>query len=382
MNLDPIEKIFKPAQKVGLEEKRKDAIHQEVLRFMKAHPLTQEHMQQRNWFGFMVANMNGFKLRIPAVALASLMLFLSVGGIASVKASFALPGDVLYPMKVGFNEKIEEVLAFSDTAKLNLNIRLAELRLQEAEKLTIQGRFNGSQETQLNSDFQDRVRKVSLYANQLHGVEDEKKLEVASVNFEAMLRAHGIIIDGLHKNTPHQASGPLVGNIESITSHISMGGAVSNNISKDSKQTSNQDNEKNIQEKISAVEKSVTAIKKLIEDNKAKIGPQGVSQLEDNLNLVQQNIDEGRRHIQTNNDYQSSASSLRRASVIVQESKYLIDAKNRLGVNVPINIPAQHNIGTDTKGSHDDQGNQQKQNQGPVELNTKVEDSLKVNVLP
>src|SRR3989344_7358231 len=96
MNLDPIEKLFKNANKVALDPNKKAEMRQEVLRFMKNNPMKEGGMLTR-WFNF----------KTPVVALAGMLIFLSIGGIASVQANGSLPGDFLYPVKVGFNEKIE-----------------------------------------------------------------------------------------------------------------------------------------------------------------------------------------------------------------------------------------------------------------------------------
>ena len=86
---------------------------------------------------------------------------------------------------------------------------------------------------------------------------------------------------------------------------------------------------------------SVKKVKNLIEDKRSNIDSETILQSENNLFLVQQKIDEGRNKLsQDGGDYWGSISSLQEASVIAQQSKYLIDAKTRLGVDIPINISA------------------------------------------
>lgn len=347
MNLNPIEKLFKKASTVGLNEKKKDVIRQEILLFMKKNPLKKESMKKR-WFGFYVADFSNVRLKTPAIMLAGMLLFLLVsGGITSAKASFALPGDFLYPVKLDFNEKIKEVLAFSDEAKLSVHIKLAQVRLQEFVKLSVQGRINGDNETQINSNFKNHSDKVFEYTGKLNTTNSSKKIEITATNFEASLRAQSIIIDGLQKNTADKSISSIVSNIENATSKISDFSADLNN--KKDVNIKPSDRDKNIQEKISTIQDSVKNVKKLIQKNKVNIGSKAVSQSEDNLNLVQQKIDEGKNKLSKNqDDYKGLNSSLQEASVIAQESKYLIDAKNKLGVDIPININPKNNSNNKT----------------------------------
>lgn len=341
MNLNPIEKLFKKASTVGLDEKKKDIIRQEILLFMKKNPLEKESMKKR-LFGFYVADFNNVRLKTPAVVLAGMLLFLLVGGgITSAKASSALPGDLLYPVKLGFNEKIKEVLAFSDEAKLSVYIKLAQVRLQEFGELSVQGRINSDNETQINSNFKNHSDKVLEYIGKLNTTNNSKEVEITAINFEASLRAQSIIIDGLQKNTTDKPTNYIISSIEDATSKISDFSADLNNRKDVNIKPSDRD--RNIQEKISTIQDSVKIVKKLIQKNKVNIGSEAVSQSEDNLNLVQQKIDEGKNKLSKNqDDYKGLNSSLQEASVITQESKYLIDAKNNLKVNIPININSKN----------------------------------------
>ena len=98
MDFDPIEKLFKKGKEVALNERKKDAMQREILMFMEKNPIN-GGAPKKSWFGFF----GHFRLKTPMVSLASIMLVLLVGGITSVSANSALPGNFLYPVKVGFN---------------------------------------------------------------------------------------------------------------------------------------------------------------------------------------------------------------------------------------------------------------------------------------
>src|SRR3989338_949852 len=352
MNRDPVEIFFRKADGVKLDKKKKDIIRQEVLFFMGKSPYQEEGVKKR-WFGFYLPHSNNFRLKAPVAVFAVMFLFFLVGGATTVKADSALPGDFLYPIKLGFNEKIKEMLAFSDESKLNAHIEFAKVRLQEFEKLSAQGRINSNNETQINNNFKNQSDKVSEYISKLSTTKDTEKAEAAITDFEASLRAQGIIINGLQKKTGNTVANSIANSVEDTASLMSNFNANLNNRKDTNIKPSDRD--KNIQEKISAIQNSVEKVRKLIQKNGANIGNEAILQSEDNLNLVQQKIDEGKNKLSKNqDDYKGLNSSLQEASVIAQESKYLIDSKSNLGVKIPINISSQ-----DTK---DTTGNENSKN--------------------
>ena len=341
MNRDPVENFFKKADDVKLDKKKKDIIRQEVLFFMQKNPY-QEGSVKKRWFDFYLPHSNNFRLKTSMVMFTVMFLFLLAGGVATVKADSTLPGDFLYPIKLGFNEKIKEMLAFSDESKLNAHIEFAKVRLQEFEKLSAQGRINSNNETQINNNFKNQSDKVSEYISKLSTTKDTEKAEAAITDFEASLRAQGIIINGLQKKTGNTAANSIANSVEDTASLMSNFNANLNNRKDTNIKPSDRD--KNIQEKISAIQNSVEKVRKLIQKNGANIGNEAILQSEDNLNLVQQKIDEGKSKLSKDqDDYQGLHSSLQEASVIAQESRYLINAKNNLKVNIPININPKKN---------------------------------------
>src|SRR3989344_2537667 len=292
MNRDPVENLFKKADDVKLDKKKKDIIRQEVLFFMQKNPY-QEGSVKKRWFDFYLPHSNNFRLKTSMVMFTVMFLFLLAGGVATVKADSTLPGDFLYPIKLGFNEKIKEMLAFSDESKLSTT-------------------------------------------------KDTEKAEAAITDFEASLRAQGIIINGLQKKTGNTVANSIANSVEDTASLMSNFNANLNNRKDTNIKPSDRD--KNIQEKISAIQNSVEKVRKLIQKNGANIGNEAILQSEDNLNLVQQKIDEGKNKLSKDqDDYQGLHSSLQEASVIAQESRYLINAKNNLKVNIPININPKKN---------------------------------------
>lgn len=119
-----------------------------------------------------------------------LIIALFVGGGTSFAAENALPGDTLYPVKISVNEEIRNFIAISDEARADWNARRAERRLEEAEKLAIEGRFNTETRADLESRLESHVEAFAERAEKIEAKQDTRASFEIHSNFEASLEAH------------------------------------------------------------------------------------------------------------------------------------------------------------------------------------------------
>jgi|SRR3989344_3315723 len=89
------------------------------------------------------------------MALAGLLLFVFAGTSTVSAAQGSLPGDLLYPVKVSINEKVEVALAPTPAAKAQVQVRLAERRVDEARELSVRGRLDEKTAKILTDDFDE-----------------------------------------------------------------------------------------------------------------------------------------------------------------------------------------------------------------------------------
>ena len=89
------------------------------------------------------------------MSLAGLLLFVLAGTSTVSAAQGALPGDLLYPVKVSINEKVEVALAPTPAAKAQVQVRLAERRVDEARELSVRGRLDEKTAKILTDDFDE-----------------------------------------------------------------------------------------------------------------------------------------------------------------------------------------------------------------------------------
>lgn len=83
------------------------------------------------------------------------VLVVLVGSSTAYAAQGSLPGDLLYPVKVSVNEKVEVALAPTPVAKAEVQVRLAERRVDEARELSVRGRLDEKTAKILTDDFDE-----------------------------------------------------------------------------------------------------------------------------------------------------------------------------------------------------------------------------------
>lgn len=98
--------------------------------------------------------------RFQAGALAALLIVIG-GTQASLAAEGALPGDVLYPVKVAVNEPLALTLSFAPERKAELAAKFAERRLDEAAMLSASGKLGDAEAAELATRFDAHVETLA-----------------------------------------------------------------------------------------------------------------------------------------------------------------------------------------------------------------------------
>lgn len=134
------------------------------------------------------------------MVMAGFMLFI-VAGVGTVSAAAgALPGDVLYPVKLSINEKVEMALQADGASKVALEARLAERRVEEAQSLAVQGRLDAKAADTLAASFDVHAQNAQDLADALEG--DEPGIsEQVKTKLSASLAVHGAVLKTLGKGS-------------------------------------------------------------------------------------------------------------------------------------------------------------------------------------
>ncbi len=174
----------KHATNMRMPEKDRTDMRAFLSEYAKIHPLRNAVTvpTKRTW------NVFGFA-PMPLIA-ASLMIVVSGTSVAGAAES-ALPGDLLYPIKVSVNEEVRAVLAVSPQAKAEVAVTRAERRIAEIEVLSARGEFDET----IKTDLDERLDAHVLAAEEYTSTADEDRIDsTRERRLLAVLRAHETLI--------------------------------------------------------------------------------------------------------------------------------------------------------------------------------------------
>lgn len=170
-----------------------------------------------------------FGHRPVAAALVIVMVF---GSGVSYAAENALPGDALYTVKTYINEPAKIALATSAEAKAEVQIELAERRIEEAAILAAEGRLDEKTEDELAVAFESHAAAVAENMAKADEEDDSASTELAS-RFETRLAAHENVLLEVESEGEVTHSNRLAEAIRSATEETlthSLGNALAANI--------------------------------------------------------------------------------------------------------------------------------------------------------
>lgn len=159
---------------------------------------------------------------MPFIAIA-IAAMLALGGGASIAANSSLPGDALYNLKIGVNEKIGTALSFSDEARAEAHLEDIAKRHDEAKKLEAQGKLTNETEAELNANIEAHAEAfATALANvKAHGSAEavaqlQTKLQAAlddaagtPASADSGANAHANATANVHSNAQGSATGTM-----------------------------------------------------------------------------------------------------------------------------------------------------------------------------
>ena len=122
----------------------------------------------------------------------AIVLLISAG--VSFGAESSLPGDTLYPVKIGVNETVQGWVALSGEAEAEHRANLALRRLEEAEKLKAEGRLDAETKAKLESEFKMYAEEADEGIWELEA--DGKTEEAAAIraDLQTSIRTRGNVL--------------------------------------------------------------------------------------------------------------------------------------------------------------------------------------------
>ncbi len=199
-----IEKLKSVSQNISLRKEEKLLMRENINKYMESFPL----IAKLGVIESLMARLNSWKqailsfrllalkkTKIMITAIISLVLALS-GGV-SFAAQGSVPGDALYPIKVNVNEKAQVLLAVSPEAKLALQGKLAEYRLEEASKLAAEGKLNAENKKELEARFKANVKVFTENSKKLSDNDKNFNPTDLNIRFESQIKAYEAVLQNI-----------------------------------------------------------------------------------------------------------------------------------------------------------------------------------------
>jgi hypothetical protein len=183
---NPLTNLKKAAEHIRLSEHEKDISRVRIFERIDASRRAKQAMQPTSASYF-------FFMRRMVVGMAAILIIVFGSGTAYA-AQGALPGEVLYPVKVYVNEQVEGALAVSDQAKISYHTQIAETRLVEAETLANEGRLDATTSAELEANVQSHVTEATAIAAKIESADPGDAVDT-SVVLDSSIAAHTAILD-------------------------------------------------------------------------------------------------------------------------------------------------------------------------------------------
>jgi hypothetical protein len=185
--------LKKYAEKVHLKVSERQALRERILSYMEYHPLPKQSFSKEEIVGipsesFTTFHFTWFHARV-AGSIAVLVLIL-----APFVAERAMPGEVLYLVKTGFNETIQKQLADSPYEKIEFETKLMERRITEARALASEGKLTEEVKTQIAETVKVHTKAVQSGLAELKTT-DADGAAIAQIAFNASLEVQSAVLD-------------------------------------------------------------------------------------------------------------------------------------------------------------------------------------------
>ena len=368
---DEFDKLIDTAKNLELGAAEKESMKTALLSHTQENPVRIWNdarlniKRQKSSFNILEALSLRPILLVKNMAIGLIIALLFSGGI-SFAAENALPGDILYPVKIGINEEVRSALTFDSEAKAHWSSRVVERRLEEAEELIAQGGLSADAREKIETNFEKHAENVREIVAQF---ETEKNLKAASdieSNFEVSLRAHENILNHIAESKADSGTEmrPI---IERVRTNIAESTGSRMRLEANVEARTNGEFKAAAEGKLTAAENKIAEVKRFIEQSKNSVEAETAAEAESELNFAESAIMEGRTKIETE-AYGEAFVLFQKALRIAQNAKLIMRAekafeipigipsrgKNQDQFEIPIGIPGGNNSTDGDKNSPDD----------------------------
>jgi hypothetical protein len=194
-----MQNLFKNLKNEKLSDSEKQIMFDRLNSFIEENPI------QTVWYkniGNKIVSpfQDGFLLHHKMLASAFVIVILvSATGGTSIVANSSVPGNLLYPVKINLNEKVETFTAISPEAKAVVEAKHINERLSEAEILSTQNKLNDIIKTQIETRFSQDLQNTMVHIDTLDTSGNTESAKKVKVDIEKSLQKHKEVVDQILK---------------------------------------------------------------------------------------------------------------------------------------------------------------------------------------
>ncbi len=265
-------------------------------------------------------------------SLIAVFVLMVTGGFSAL-AENALPGDSLYSLKINVNEHVKGMVAITPEAKARLAVESTERRLQEAIVLSSQGKLTDDKKQILKVQLDKNASNVKTNVASLVASNDISIAKDVSINFEASLKTHELILSTISNATTTESIATELTSTSSMTSlmqdlrqEINLNAQVKDNLIQ--KETLEITDKFKLAEKI---KETKVKYSDLLEQRKGLLNVTQTSDklLESNLNIASTTIKEAEKALLTK-DLTKTVSELQKSTRAISEAEALVSLEKKL----------------------------------------------------
>lgn len=183
---------------VRLRSGAKSRIRERLMQYLQEHPVPVQPVLSP--YQRFVDRISPFNSRFSVPAAGAFVLLLAFGGVSTYAAEGALPGTVLYPVKVNVLEPMREFLATSPEAKAKRKVVVAETRLSEVEQLATQKEVTPAEGIKNQERFDRALAEAEVTIEKLSEDNPTASAEI-SASLDATLKVHDTVFSTLASTT-------------------------------------------------------------------------------------------------------------------------------------------------------------------------------------
>ncbi len=190
------EQFNKQANKVSLRASERADLRERLVTYMEYHPLPASMQTEKSVVApgivsqpFISLPINWFYMRSAATAF-SVFLMIAV----PVAAEYTKPGDVLYPVKIRFNEEVRSSLTLDPYEKIEWETERIERRIAEARLLAQEGELTDEREAEVVAAVKEHSGAAKAQIAALRET-DADDAAIAEIAFATALEVQSEVLD-------------------------------------------------------------------------------------------------------------------------------------------------------------------------------------------